>query len=218
MRPAYGIPKDVITLQAGAKFCVRCDISEMYSPEVLTDPCPCDDRAETYTVQATYGNYIQDPDIDPKTGKCTSEPCLDLWIGAVSSAPATVKIEGKTIGEKRTANLACSPSQWSPHWARIKGPPILVKISKISGQDVGVIDPSSIRLNGKVPIIPRSTKFIKGKLTVRFKRSEAVRSLGSVVPGSRVFPTVQGVLEKGNVVFSAQCSVDILDLDKQKAW
>jgi hypothetical protein len=54
----------------------------MFDPEVLTPG--------SYTVQATYSNYIQDPDGVP--GNCNNEPCYDLWMGAIRSTEATIVI------------------------------------------------------------------------------------------------------------------------------
>ncbi len=52
---AYGIPDDVMTLAAGASFSVSCDLRDMYDPSVL--------GVGAYTVEATYSNYITDPDL-----------------------------------------------------------------------------------------------------------------------------------------------------------
>jgi hypothetical protein len=58
IRTAYGIPTDVRTIKAGKEFSVTCDLSEMYRPDVLTSG-----SARTYSVIATYSNYITDPDL-----------------------------------------------------------------------------------------------------------------------------------------------------------
>jgi hypothetical protein len=80
---AYGIPDDVITIAAGESTSVTCDLSVMYLPEVLV---PGD-----YEVQATYSNYIQDPDL--ATGTCPSGvTCYDLWMGAIHSTTAPLII------------------------------------------------------------------------------------------------------------------------------
>jgi hypothetical protein len=80
---AYGIPNDVITIPAGQSFTVDCDLSDMYDPEVLT--------TGNYTVQATYSNYIQDPDLEDN-GTCDNSPCYDLWMGAIRSTEATIEV------------------------------------------------------------------------------------------------------------------------------
>jgi hypothetical protein len=84
---AYGIPDDIVTIGSGNSFTVTCDLSEMFAPEVLTAG---PSGTETYSVQATYSNYVQDPDLVGEE-ECMNEPCYDLWAGAVSStAVATV--------------------------------------------------------------------------------------------------------------------------------
>jgi hypothetical protein len=80
---AYGIPDNIVTINPGQSFTVSCDLSDMFAPEVLT--------TGTYIVQATYSNYVQDPDL--VGGVCMNEPCYALWVGAVSStATSTVTI------------------------------------------------------------------------------------------------------------------------------
>jgi uncharacterized repeat protein (TIGR01451 family) len=87
---AYAIPDDLITILAGAQFSVTCDLTQMYDPSVLTSGSG--GTPATYVVQATYSNFVQDPDI--VDGVCTAEPCSDLWVGEVTSAPSQVTIEG----------------------------------------------------------------------------------------------------------------------------
>jgi len=179
----------------------------MFAPEVLTSEA--DGSARFYPLQATYGNDIQDPDLHPD-GTCASEPCSDLFIGAVSSPKTTITIAGTAI-EQVTADITFVPAQWLTQWAlEENGPSISAKISNIKGHSVSEVDPSTIRLNGTVPIINGSAVVDNDVLTVQFNRGEAVRSLGTVVPGSTVFPTVQGTLRTPNVVFSGQGRVDIV--------
>ena len=54
---------------------MTCDLSEMYP-----------DLSSSAQVVATYGNYIQDPDL--AGGSCSSPPCYDLFMGAIHSVPA----------------------------------------------------------------------------------------------------------------------------------
>lgn len=84
VRAAYGIPNDVITIPAGSQFTVTCDLSEMYDPQVLIPGL--------YNVQATYSNYIQDPDI--VNGICTSLPfpCYNLWAGGITSSQVSIDL------------------------------------------------------------------------------------------------------------------------------
>jgi Concanavalin A-like lectin/glucanases superfamily/Thrombospondin type 3 repeat len=89
--PARGICTDCVTIPNGGCFTVTCNLAESYRPEVLTSG-----SARQYTVQATYHNWVQDPDFNPVTGACAHEPCFDLWIGSISSQPPfpVVTIEG----------------------------------------------------------------------------------------------------------------------------
>ena len=88
IRTAYAIGppdtpgSDVITIAAGASVTVNCDLKDMYQPEVLT--------TGSYTVQATYSNYIQDPDL--VGGTCNAVPCVDLFMGAIHSTDAPITI------------------------------------------------------------------------------------------------------------------------------
>jgi hypothetical protein len=214
IRASYGIPKDVVTLPPGP-FSVTCDLADMFHPEVLKDPVPADGEPEPYTVVATYSNDIQDPDLDPETGVCAVEPCTDLFVGAVTSPPAEVKIEGTAV-ETMTANFSFAPYEWNPQWAVVEGPVITATIETITASGakavaVGVeaIEPSSIRLNGTLKIIPGSARIEDGKLKVDFDGSAAVKSMGSVVPGE-VFATMQGGFKTGDAVFSGQASVYML--------
>jgi hypothetical protein len=212
IRAAYGIPKDVVTLPPGP-FSVTCDLADMFPPEVLKDPIPADGEPEPYTVVATYSNDIQDPDIDPVTGACTVDPCTELFVGAVTSPPATVKIEGTSV-ETLTANCTVSPKKWNPQWAVAGAPIITVSILTIKNSDgstveVEKIEPSTIRLNGKLKIIPESARIKDKKLLVDFDGSAAVKSMGTIIPGE-TFTTIQGNFKTGENVFSGQGPVYVL--------
>ena len=204
---AYGIPDDTTTIQAGAPpFCVTCDLSEMYPPEVLkAGP----DGAAYYTVVATYSNYIQDPDI--VNGVCTKAPCTSLWMGAISSTPSAVTISGQAV-QKKTAQIIFDPSEWSVQWATVNGPPISAHISNIQDHPSFSLNDftlSTILLNGTVPIISGSAAVQNNVLTVQFDRSLAVQSLGSVVLGQMVYPTIQGGFTNRNDIFSGKAPVTI---------
>ncbi len=211
-RKAYDIPGDMVTIRAGSYFKIRCDLSEMYDPDVLCSGYM--DVARSYDVRVTYANYFQDPDMDI-WGTCT-EPtgdCYDLWIGGVSSHTQTVEIEGAEV-DRYSATVSFSPSQWDTQWAGGGGPRISARISKIEDYNVSDVIPSTIRLNGTAEIIPRSDDVSSGVLTVEFKGSEAVRSLGTVVPGT-AYPTVQGRFKKGSDVFSGKARVEIISTKAQ---
>jgi hypothetical protein len=212
MRVPYGIPVDVVTLPPGP-FSVTCNLADMFALEVLEDPVPTDGEPEPYVVVATYSNDIQDPDLDPETGVCAVEPCSDLFVGAVSSPPAIVKIEGTSV-ETMAADCSLDLVELNPQWAVMNGPYISAAISNVRDtegnvHDVANIDPSSIRLNGMVEIIEGSDQIENGVLTVQFDGSFVINSLGSVVPG-KAFATIQGSFKKGENVFSGQVPIYIL--------
>jgi len=81
---AYGIPNGLTTMQNGEQRCVTCDLRQMFDPSVLTPG--------SYGVQATYSNFIRDPDLS-NTG-CASGPgtCSDIWIGSKTSEVQQVTI------------------------------------------------------------------------------------------------------------------------------
>jgi hypothetical protein len=226
MPAAYGIPDDLITIEAEGTFCVNCDVSEMYPPEVLIPG--------NYNVLATFSNYVQDPDLGKRNCYDPSGPpipggvpCYNLWRGAIHSTQKNITIQNVAAVQKKPAQVIFDPFGWLASWATIDGPPILAHISNIptcqpsctdtEGNtvpgctvcfDVNNIDPSTIRLNGTVPITG-SSSIQGGVLTVQFDRSLAVQSLGSVFPGLVVYPTVQGGFTSGNDVFYGKGHVTI---------
>lgn len=86
----YGIPNDLVTIPAGASVSVTCNLAEMFAPGILNP----DSEVRTVTVEATYSNFIVDPDI--VNGVCTSpDGCFfDIWVGSVASAPVQIAIQG----------------------------------------------------------------------------------------------------------------------------
>jgi hypothetical protein len=64
---------------------------------------------------------------------------------------------------------------WVAQWALFNSPPISAQISNIDGHGITDINPSTILLNGTVPIVGWSIN--NGVLTVQFDRSLAVQSL-----------------------------------------
>jgi hypothetical protein len=207
IRAAYGIPDDVITIPFGTDptcttdttgcFSVTCDLSEMYRSDILT--------AGTYKAFAAYANYIQDPDYNPVTQQCApgGEPCSDLFMGAVKSiAPINVTIQGAAVTKKH-ATVTYEPAQWNEQCIS-DGTSISAHISNIQDHNVSDVDTSTIRLNGTVPIINYS--IANDILTVQFKASDAVDSLGTAYNGT-AYPTVQG--KAGSDFFHARSSVEI---------
>ena len=199
----YGIPNDVITIPNGAQFSVTCNLAEMFDPRALT--------AGTYNVSATYANDIKDP-------LPASDPArLNLWVGEVHSPTQQIVITGAPV-TRRSARVVFNPTGWQPGWATTDGPAITALISDVEGRSVADIDPVTIRLNGTVPIADGSAVIDAGGkiLSVKFNRSEAVKSLGSVGifgnPGdsscaarSNIFANVNGKLKAAfpDEVFSA---------------
>ena len=127
----------------------------------------------------------------------------------VCADPATITIAGTDV-EKKTADVSFDPVHWSVQWA--SGPPITARISNIDDHAVGDVNPLTIRLMGTVEISPGSDSVVNGVLTVQFDGSQAVQSLGTLVPGRRVYPRVQGSFYSSpNHVFSGQGHVDIVE-------
>jgi hypothetical protein len=180
IRAAYGIPDDVITIAANDEFTVTCDLSEMYSPGVLT--------SGTYNVAAIYSNYIQDPLFG-----------LNLFKGTIESSQSTVTIAAGPTIEKKTAQIIFAPDVWAVEWAWTNGPAISAQISNVQDHTVNQIDVSTIRLNGKVPIIESSSDGVT--LTATFNGSLAVQSLGSAVSGNTAYPTIEGTLINGDIFY-----------------
>lgn len=202
---AYGIPTDLVTLDSGEDFCVWCDLSQTVAPSLLTS-------GNSYKIDYWYSNWLQDRAYDFLNEECTiaPEPCYPhIWIGWMKSHPERiVRVVGTSVAQK-AADISFDSARWVTEWAEIKGPPISAQISNIEDHDVRDVVPSTILLNGTVKIIPGSERVSGGVLTVEFNGSEAIRSLGTVVPGT-VYPTVQGRFKKGDDVFSGQGRVEII--------
>jgi hypothetical protein len=142
LRLAYGIviskdgsiKGDVKEVKTGKKFCFTCDVLEQFDPQVLTS-------AGKLECEATYGNYIQDPDIDPATGKCrVGKDCVDLWIGAVSSKPFTLTLKKVEIDIK--------PGRYPNSVNLGIGGKVPVAIFSMKNFDARTVDPTSVTLKG----------------------------------------------------------------------
>jgi hypothetical protein len=208
--PAYGIPKDLITIKAGGSYLVKCDISEMFESFPPPSGTPTSD-----TIAAVYENYIVDPDDDPmQQGDCTEEDdCYVIWTGTVASVEQPIII-GSSTYNRLSADVGFNPDQWDAAWATGNSPPIKARISNIENHvidDSTITDAvvSSIRLNGSLPIIPGSNTIVDGALYVQFDRALAVQSLGSIMPGLSVPATVQGKI--GDNVFSGRQNIEIVE-------
>jgi hypothetical protein len=200
----FGIPDSLVSLPPGP-FTITCDLSEMVT---LT--------AGTYDVMATFVNPLPwDPDYDASTGLCRTgadrEECYNLRSVVAPSVKIPITIGGVAV-QKELAVIGLNPLAWDPHWAMADGPAISAQISIFDGG--GFSDSynlwDSIRLNGQVPIIANSGVVQNGVLTVKFDRSQAVQSLGSLFPGTTAVVTIQGSLG-GTDVFYGQASVDIVE-------
>jgi hypothetical protein len=182
----YGIPNDLVVIPPGP-FSVTCDLSEMFDPSVLSSTA-CGNGC---TLDATYANDIKDRDFNPVTGACAQQPCFDVWTGVETSPPGTVTIQGSPV-QRDTAQVTFNPAGWFPEWATTAGPAIAATISMIRTPDQALVDvcsvdPTTILLNGTVHILPGSAVFANcgadlalRTLTVKFDRSQAVQSMGSV--------------------------------------
>ncbi len=206
----YGIPNNLVPIRKDSEFSVTCDLSEMFDPTILKSNS--DDSAATYTVEATSANYIVDRDLvynadGTKTCNVEPEPCFDIWIGAVTSAEATVTIEGAPV-VKITAQVSFSPAELA-----LSGEPTIWAVIDFSGTglDPNTIDLSTILLNGTVPIIAGSATVVGNVLTVRFDGAQAVRSFGTVTAGTTVFATVQGSNTAKTFFFTAQGPLVLVD-------
>ncbi len=193
----YGNPTDVVTIPAGATFAVTCNLAEMFDPAVLTSGSG--GASATYQVDATYANDIE---CDAQCQGLGGTPIT--FFGRIDSATQTITIAGSPA-VTRSAQIVFNPSGWLPSWASTPGT-VSALISHIDGHPVSDVDPSTIRLNGTVPIIVGSNSIdATGTiLTVSFDRMLAVQSLGSVANfvgasdvsscagRSSTFATVQG--------------------------
>jgi hypothetical protein len=200
IRAALG-PEDVITIPNNSHFILPCDLSQIYCNGNLTSG-PNGEEA-TYNVVGTISNNIE------KLG------AINLDKFRMSTAPAPVKVAGTPVKEeeKRSADIWFDPDVWDVEWASTAGPPIEALISNIDGHNVSDVDVSTIRLNGTLPIINGSAAIQNGGLVVKFDRTLAVQSLGSVVPGRKAYPTVQGKFTSSwpTETFSGSGTVDIVE-------
>jgi len=181
--PGYGIPNDVTTVATGASYQVNCNLAEFYRPEALT--------AGNYTLVATYANSVTDPDI--VNGKCTNQPCFNLWTGAVSTTQESLTVSGSPA-TVTTGSLSISPAAWDAAWSAKSVGPITATLSNIpSGVTV-----DTVTLNGIAPV-PNTIQLGSGTLTVQFDSQAAVQSLGTIAQ-TLFYPTVEATLSSGNVV------------------
>ena len=213
--PSYGIPTDIVTIgKDGGSVDVVCDLNDLF------ESFPPD--GGPYEVTAIHENIIQDPAFNPSNpSACIEEPgptspldnCYALWVGQIASDILYLNVASAVT---TTVDVSFNPDQWDVAWALENSPTISVKISNIVGDyNVGEIDVSSIKLNGTVEYTPDSIikDMDNGALYVKFDRSDAVKSLGIVVPGTQkeAFVTGKIITDDGVVIFSGKSSVDIVE-------
>ena len=147
----YGIPNDLVTIAAGEIFSVTCNLAEMFHPSILTSGL--NNGPATYRVEATYSNFVVDPDLDPVTGACAVEPCFPTWVGSVASAPTTIVIEGAPVSaeppqEAIAPRIDIMPGTF-PNIINLgsKGAVPVAILSSVSF-DARTVDPTSVTLAG----------------------------------------------------------------------
>ena len=203
--PAYGIPRDLITILDGGSYPVKCDINEMFESFPPS--------GTSTTIAAIYANYIVDPDGDPMNpGACTeANDCYVIWTGTVASVEQHIITIGTSTYNRVTADVSFNPDQWNAAWATGgHSPPITARISNIDPNfAINDIVVSSIRLNGSVQILPGSNTIVEGALYVQFDRDLAFLSLGSIKPGLSVPATIQGII--GDAYFSGTQNIVIVE-------
>ncbi|MGH7230025.1 MAG: hypothetical protein ACREJU_01530, partial [Nitrospiraceae bacterium] len=79
----------------------------------------------------------------------------------------------------------------------------------VAGRSLSDLNPSTILLNGSVPIIAGSNTTAGGVLTVQFSKAAAVTSLGTPIPGL-YHPTLQGRFANGDLV-TAQAPITLVN-------
>jgi hypothetical protein len=186
----YDIPGDLVTIPARnlllgetGKFTVTCNLSKMFRAEDLIP-------GTTFTVNATYANYLTDPDI--YRGRCTdpNNECYYLWRGVIPSTPGEITLASGTPVNQLTVDVAYNPAVWDTAWATATGQ-IVTAVINLHNTDSSIPDDgASIKLNGSVPALSYSLD--AGVLTIEFDAVLALASLGTAVPGT-FFPTVEGL-------------------------
>ena len=110
-RKAYAIPDELITIPAGGQISVTCDLSKMFDVSVLQP------RTDAYDVQATYSNFIRDPDLNDQL-VCANAPCSNIWIGSKTSEKVKVTISS-VLGDPslKGVNIDIKPGTFPNDWS-----------------------------------------------------------------------------------------------------
>src|SRR5262249_49336420 len=155
----------------------------------------------TYTLVANYENDVDPAKIQPGF---TPPPGTTLFLGSVSSEPATITVSGTPVTQT-AASVVYDPSTWSTDWAtQGSAIDVLAKIQLVTGTACTGID-----LNQPATINGSLTAF-KGYMSGNtptdaiavFSAGGAVQSLGTTSPGTYT-ATVQGSCSNG-AFFTAQ--------------
>ena len=136
-RKAYAIPDELITIAAGSYYSVTCDLSKMFDVSVL-QPGP-------YNVQATYSNFIRDPDLND-LGDCASGfgTCFNIWIGSKTSGTQPVTI--LPLPGLQGVNIDIQPGTFPNTW-NCKNTSANIPVGLLSSAlfDATTVDVNSVR-------------------------------------------------------------------------
>jgi hypothetical protein len=176
-RRAYAIPDELITIPAGGQISVTCDLSKMFDVSVL--------EPGAYDVQATYSNFIRDPDLDDQL-VCANPPCSDIWIGSKTSETQQVTID-PLLGDPglQGVNIDIKPGTFPNDWS-CKNTSATIPVGLLSS---ATFDATTVNVNAV-----RFGKPVAGSLESRAK--ELHRTGGSAVSHAAADLNGDGVLDR----------------------
>jgi hypothetical protein len=130
-----------------------------------------------------------------------------------TSTPTTVSVVGTpgVFTENKAATVTFTPLVvWNGFTL-----PLGAAISEIAGRRARDIDPTTLRLNGTVPIIPGAAIVRGDVLFVAFNGPQALQAAGTLVPGETVYLTINGrffdTKKNASEAFSGQGSLKIIE-------
>jgi hypothetical protein len=126
----------------------------------------------TYDVQATYSNFIRDPDLNDQ-GVCANAPCSDIWIGSKTSETQQVTIDplpGDPGVQVQGVNIDIKPGTLPNDWS-CKNTSANIPVGLLSS---ALFDATTVNVNAV-----RFGKPVAGSLESRAK--ELHRTGGSAV-------------------------------------